>query len=188
MTYSLPVGRERHTDVSAKLEICLAKLSGRHRERYAPRNRVVAVAAPPSCPYTRGSWSYEDEVRALERHQSGHRTGVDLQPTRTAGGLRRTPASPGSPLARQAVASVLGLERSDPAVRSGHLYLARGSRHRQRRGGARIHTAGTEVRGIRTAVSSAISKKEKAEAYKLEHRFTGPSSVPCRWARPRLDG
>lgn len=102
MTYNLPVGRERHADVSAKLEICLAKLSGRPGERYAPRNRVVAVATPPSCPYTRGSWPYEDEVRAPERRQSGHRTArcVDLQPTRTAGGLRRTPASPGSPPAR----------------------------------------------------------------------------------------
>lgn len=28
MTYNLPVGRERHADVSAKLEICFAKLSG----------------------------------------------------------------------------------------------------------------------------------------------------------------
>lgn len=188
MTYNLPVGRERHADVSAKLEICFAKLSGRPGERYTPRNRVVAVAAPPLCPYARGSWPYEDEVRARSATSLGTgRRGVWTYNSRARPEVfgarlpRRAPRPPGRRqcTGTRALLPSSSLRPSLPGT---------GKPSPSAPGRARIHTAGTEVRGIRTAVSNAISKKENAEAYKLKRRYTGPSSVPCRWAWPRFNG
>lgn len=137
------------------------------------RAREVVVRGRGSCAGAPPVWALDGAACGPTTHAHGRRPSAHA-------------CLAGFP-ARQAIASVLGLERSDPAVRSGHLYLAWGSRHCQRRGelvstplvlryagSARPSAARSQRRKRQRLTSSSVDSRVRAACLAGGH---GPDST-----------